>query len=359
LELLSPDFFALDGWKEKMAVENPRQLWAEWNCEPSDNQTGATGFMASKGESPCEDAPPVFLLEEIGEESTFAAAVFDGMGGSGARLVDPLLSGARVAHTQAYLGARLARRTVERSLTSTGALSLDVNRLESDLTYEFARVGAALQGGANSDLLRGSMMRTLPTTFAGVVGTRITRSEWELTALWAGDSRVYLLSPSIGLQQVTRDHLSEDDPFIQSRSDHRVQRCLSASSSAELETVEFATSEPSMVIVATDGLFHYLPTPGSLEYRLLDAMSNVTGLTSQRIGPAARSMAADDVSLAIVFLGFENTHQASNAFRRRRRMLEETYRPLFDAGFDSEAMGERCLEIWASERPSYTGLWRR
>jgi hypothetical protein len=70
-------------------------------------------------------------------------------------------------------------------------------------------------------------------------------------------------------------------------------------------------------------------------------------------------MAADDVSFAIVFLGFENTHQASNAFRRRRRMLEETYRPLFDAGFDSEAMGERCLEIWASERASYTGLWRR
>jgi len=342
-----------------MAVEDPRQLWAEWNCEPLTSRTGATGFMASKSGSPCEDAPPVFLLEETGESSTFAAAVFDGMGGSGARLVDPSLSGARVAHTQAYLGARLARRTVERSLTSSGSLLLDVERMESHLTTEFARMGAALEGGANSDLLQGSMMRMLPTTFAGVVWTRMTRSEWALTAVWAGDSRVYLLSPSIGLQQVTRDHLSEDDPFIQSRSDHRVQRCISASSSAELDTVEFVTSEPSIVIVATDGLFHYLPTPGSLEYRLLDAMSDMTSLTSQRIGCAARGMGADDVSFAIIFLGFDNMHQASVAFRRRRRMLAETYRPLFDAGLDSDAMGERCLEVWASERSSYTGLWRR
>jgi serine/threonine protein phosphatase PrpC len=314
--------------------------------------------MASKGGSPCEDAPPVFLLEEIGEESTFAAAVFDGMGGSGARAVDPSISGARIAHTQAYLGARLARRTVERSLTSTGALLLDVDRLESYLTRDFARMGAALETDADSDLLRGSMTRTLPTTFAGVVGTRITRSEWQLTAVWAGDSRVYLLSPSIGLQQVTRDHLSEVDPFLQSRSDHRVQRCLSASSSAALDTIDFATSEPSMIIVATDGLFHYLPTPGSLEYLLLDAMSDMTSLTSQRIGPAARSMAADDVSFAIVLLGFENTHQASVAFRRRRRLLEDVYRPLLGARVDSEAMADRCLEVWASERPSYTGLWR-
>ena len=69
---------------------------------------------------------------------------------------------------------------------------------------------------ARRSKITGTMRRTLPTTLAAL-RFRVTSGELACRALWAGDSRAYLLTPRSGLQVLTRDHTEETDTLEQLR----------------------------------------------------------------------------------------------------------------------------------------------
>lgn len=181
-----------------------------------------------------------------------------------------------------------------------------------------------------------------------------------MRAQWAGDSRVYLLTVESGLQQVSTDDVEEPDPMEQLRGDFRLQNLLSASADFEINERTITVGKQALVLVATDGLFHYLPTPGTLEYVLLNSMRDSESETSRVLSNQARKSSHDDVSFVLIALGFERFSEIPLAFRRRKSLLNSMgYANLLASLPGEEATIAAADRLWGLEKMHYTELMIR
>lgn len=288
-----------------------------------------------------------------------AAAVFDGMGGAGHRIISApefseLKPGMKVS--KAYLASRVARRVFEDLWWSnpTGFVEGELlsERFSRALDDTHARLGSGAEGR-----LSGSMVRHLPTTFASVQCEQVDRREWIVEASWAGDSRAFVLTPHAGLQQLTCDDVEEPDPLEQLRGDHRLLNALDALRRFKVNSNRVRVNSPALLVVATDGLFHYLPTPGSLEYHLLSTLRDSEIRTAAELIKITRAAANDDVSFAVVALGFSRFSELLLAFRSREAELRSAgYSQLLSMAQGDPATLLRANQVWQRERERYLEL---
>jgi serine/threonine protein phosphatase PrpC len=277
-----------------------------------------------------EDARPLARVDPSG---SLALGVFDGMGGAGGARYE--IDG--IERKGAYLASRLARHVVATEVDGTLALSVSdlasaeafgqqfAATLSLRLRDEFNSFAAILPGEPSN--LRSSMVRVLPTTAAIALvwptqeAVRIPGAPSHLgCAVWAGDSRIYELSPTQGLTQVSCDDARvKTDALSSLESDPPMDNCISASQEFHLNVFAWEIREPSVVFAASDGCFGYLPTPAHFEITLLDALSGAATAEDWQRGLATRiaSVTRDDATLAAAALGFANLTAVRAAFEVR------------------------------------------
>lgn len=276
--------------------------------------------------------------------------VFDGCGGSGARTHD-WYSG----KTEAYMASRLVAGTF-----------YDCFRLwaeQSDSAEQFAReviwpmtVSQLRKYQAPEDpngiRISGTLMRRLPSTAAAAILTRQDDGNVEITAAWAGDSRVYLLD-SDGLAQLTVDNASVLDPMENIYKDGILNNVFCADRNVELFTNALVRKPPFLVFAATDGCYGYLSTPMEFELLLLGTLLNATGVDhwEQSLAQVIGDVAGDDHSISMAAIGYDSFEQLQKSLiPRYDRVWSEFVEPIQDLPME---IREPRFRLWQQYRPNY------
>lgn len=133
-----------------------------------------------------------------------------------------------------------------------------------------------------------------------------------VTVAWAGDSRAYWID-SMACRQLTIDH-----SWLQEQTDrmgleveanhpmaHSITRWLGADAPEDLlQTETFRPSGPGRLLVCSDGLWNYLPTPADLEGRIHSHAPDIRPIALAR-SLAIHAIAAgghDNVTVAVADL---------------------------------------------------------
>ncbi len=279
-------------------------------------------LWSEKIEGKGEDAFPASLVDE--ENGTGIIAVADGLGGAGST---PYQIGEKI-FSGAYLASRLAIQIAEQTFVEQNPnLENFTETLENNLKKSFQLKIAQLDDKRSK--LRTRLIKRLPTTIAGLVfriqeGKIIAENVYRVEAFWAGDSRVYVLRKT-GLQQISQDNLIEDlDAFENLLQDAPIANCISAEGDFQLCKQKIIFQEPIVLITATDGCFGYLPTPLHFEYYLLATLHHpricTLELWQEALLWAFEAKAADDISLALVTLGYASFEELK--FATLDRLIE-------------------------------------
>jgi len=139
------------------------------------------------------------------------------------------------------------------------------------------------------------------------------------------------------------------------RSDPPIDNVVNCSTDFYLEQFDYHISEPFVLLLATDGVFGYLPTPGYLEFGLLESFKDGDDFAEQFSKFCSR-FAADDVSAAVLVSGFSSNEELVRAFEPRRQLLTERYLLLETLLEDGSDVHDEANRLWELERPHYLSL---
>lgn len=308
----------------------------------------AMGVWTEKRAGLGEDAEP--LLLHNGPESTGLIAVFDGVGGAGS-------SSAGTSHhgnnrTGAWVASRIARAATEEWFNETFARP-DLHTPDSLRSHLAKRLAEGRPSGARKIL--GSMRRELPSTVAALRYTATIKSvRW--TALWAGDSRAFLLRGGLGLQQLTIDDSGAGDALAALIDDPPMTNYACADKPFTVNTSEGESSLPALLLCATDGFFGYVDTPAAFEYILLSTMDAAHDLADwcARVGEAVMQYSSDDATLSMLAFGWRDFLEMCDHFGPRLHVVEaEHYEPVRQSRGDRAAFTASRDRSWALYREFY------
>ncbi|NKE59097.1 serine/threonine protein phosphatase [Lentzea sp. PSKA42] len=294
-----------------------------------------------------EDAEPLFVHQFSSGEGV--VGVFDGAGGAGAAAAGTSASGAE--RTQAWLASRFTRALVEDWFVGT-------DRVHEDLHEHIATALVKARGTARRKIL-GTMRRELPTTMAALHYRWGDDETAEWAALWAGDSRAYVLDAQDGLQQVTRDDTESSDALELLTQDPPMTNMVCADRPFEVHIARGSTKVPCVLVCATDGYFGYVTTPAEFEDVLLRTLERSE--TMQQWGNALADevvgYTGDDASLAIVALGFTGFSQLRHDLSGRTAVVREHAAQIAAiAPGDLETLTAVRADSWARYREDYERL---
>lgn len=271
--------------------------------------------------------------------------VFDGCGGAGARKHE-VYSG----QTEAYMASRLCAGAFYDSFRATFPCSLPPEQIakevlaakaiETLVTYEPPKDGDGLR-------ITGSMVRTLPTTAAVALIQQAGNGEIIVSAIWAGDSRVFLLD-SRGLAQLTIDDTSVPDPMENLYEDGVLRNIFCSDRKVKVHCRTIRVRPPFVVLSATDGCFGYVSTPMEFEGILIHTLLNANtpqeweAKLAERIGMST----GDDHTLCLASFGY-------NSFAAIRESLSERYAYILREYLNPVS------ELPVDDRQSRYKLWER
>lgn len=277
--------------------------------------------------------------------------VFDGCGGAGAQR-----HACYSQHTEAYMASRLVSGAFYDSFQDLiPSRSSGESQLRAYLARASERVEAvfsayqppAVPGGG----VKGSMVRILPST-AAIFMIQSEQGAYRLSAVWAGDSRCYLLDRQ-GLAQLTRDDTSVPDPMDNLYEDGVLRNMIHAGKPMNLHVGTFPVKPPFAILAATDGCFGYFSTPMEFEGALLQTLQQAQSpeawenLLAQRLG----AVAGDDYTLSLAAYGFGSFAALQQFFLPRTEDLTRRYlEPLQELPLDRR---EPRQEMWAEYRETY------
>lgn len=167
------------------------------------------------------------------------------------------------------------------------------------------------------------MRRQLPTTLAAIEFSLPPEGQLEGLALWAGDSRAYLLDPEAGLQVLTRDHTEVSDALELLRSDPPMTNTVCADRDFFVQEHSFKFPLPCVLLTATDGFFGYVHTPADFENALLSTLRHANSETewAELIRRSVQGYTADDASLGLIALGYKDFAGLRDAFAARQEFI--------------------------------------
>lgn len=228
-----------------------------------------------------------FLFEE--DQRKLVMGVFDGCGGSGAR-VYPAFKG--------FTGAKVAARALAAAVKIWFQDYMEGSRPEKSLKAIADKMLSTCRERASSgQALLGSLNREFPSTiafFTAFLGKN------EVDFYWCGDSRGYLLDER-GLHQVTVDDVTVTDAMDNLREDAPMTNVASASRPYEIHRKQVLLEKPAAVLNATDGCFGYLPTPMEFEKLLLTTLKEAENMVHWKklLEKKISQVSGDDFSMTL------------------------------------------------------------
>lgn len=339
--------------RDERTTGSRQAVWACESIRPARVQ--CLGVWTEKRPGLGEDAEPTLLLRR--STRTGSIGVYDGLGGAGARSLGHSRDGRSIS--SAFAASRLAHLAVREWFVEGRDKKVPLEgRLRE--VFDGARPPGVLK-------VRGTMTKQLPTTIAMIDFEPGERGGFRATARWAGDSRCYLLSPGLGLQQLSVDDSDENDPLLTLLADQPLTNQLAAGFPFQLhEQVVDRPAAGCMLLCATDGFFGYVASPAMFEYHLLRALAQAGNPHDWggRLADWRHGTSGDDASLALVALGFDDFRGLRDGFRDRLDRLHREHadplRRLEEADLD-EAERDRRLDdfregSWARYRETYMEL---
>lgn len=315
----------------------------------------AGGFHFEKSPDSGEDAGPVV---HIGRHRT-TLAVLDGLGGSGSFVPSSAFN--TLARSHAALASSAVGCTLTEFIEKTGDLSALGDESWGAMAREIHGVLDELDEllGRERSAISSRLIHVLPTTLAlATIEVPSRGDEYvDIDCIWAGDSRVYLLSPdeTIGLCQISTDDTAGDtDAFQALESEPRMTNVLSLASRVVLHRRRFAASWPFVAISATDGCFDYFASPMHFEMVLLDSIAKARDFDSliALLRDEISLVARDDATIALAPVGFDSWKQVSDAFLKRHASLSAQFLPARLDALNS-ADPDPLSGLWEEYRPSY------
>lgn len=313
-------------------------------------------WIEQKGEQG-EDADP--LLELVSAESLLLG-VFDGVGGAGAGRTESADDG--LTHTGAWLASREARSATQRWAAQALGSGIDQRptlmgqSLLEALTHDLQEFETRTH---TTSRVSGTLKRSLPTTLAVAI-VEAAPPRWHVTVLWAGDSRVFVLTPSKGLQQCTWDDSNAADALVSLTEDPVMTNLVSADGEFTIHDRYVEAATQSIVICASDGCFGYVATPAHFEFLLLSTMMTAATIEDwiASLADAIRHITSDDASLSMSVLGYATMNELKDSFAQRLDDLTAVhwvpFQDLPDGDFPALVA---CREAsWATYRTTYEQL---
>ena len=227
---------------------------------------------------------------------------FDGCGGAGARK-HTYYSG----HTEAYMASRLCAGSFYeqfRKLFPCEDSGFDLaEKVFAPQTVQ-RLIDFAPPKSETGLRIKGSSVRTLPSTAAVALMQREGDGSILVTAIWAGDSRVYIMD-SLGLAQLTVDDTTVTDPMINIYEDGILKNVFCNDKPVKLHSKTIRMTEPFVVFAATDGCFGYLSTPMEFEGSLLKTLLNTRCAADweAELADLIGTVAGDDYTLSLAAYG--------------------------------------------------------
>lgn len=277
----------------------------------------ATIIYGPAGEK-CEDACS-FSFERA---DLHYAGVFDGCGGLGSKRYERLnnKSGAFISSQTC---AMVFNDEMEKMPSATPVDNTYVSHLKDAFLATLKK--HEQQYGQQSGLV-GSMVRTLPCTGSMVIVTesRTTAHALHLDIIQAGDSRVYVMRPKEGLQQVTRDELAGNPDALKNLYvSAAMTNVINIDKDFTLTHISFDLEMPFAVLCASDGVFGYVKTPMHFEKIVLDSLesSNSFAFFEKAFYNGVTSITGDDSTAVMPFYGWDSFEQLKEAFSKRHRFV--------------------------------------
>lgn len=324
-----------------------------------------------------EDAPPIWTFKQ---PSYGLIGVFDGLGGAGGETIK-LTDGS--LRTSAWLASRFARNCVidiyqeliQRSMTPQASSSGNAYNQTTDFTAKLRHVlkqklnvfATEIRAGSHDGRLRSRLIKVLPTTMA-ICSFDLSNNTF--TAVWAGDSRIYSLRPSEGLQQVTTDDLkSSADALENLTQDSPMSNFVSADTDFVLHERRRTLQPFTILVAASDGCFAYMQTPLHFEHALLSTMQESMDWTGwqERLESRIVQITGDDSTLSAVAIGWPDFASCRVQYAARADWCSQRINA-YDEDYDRVKHLERDLsqarkdlasslwELWQEYRTTYESL---
>lgn len=274
-----------------------------------------------------------------------AMAVFDGCGGAGAWKYPEYrnASGAFVAaQSMAELFLAWFDSQSVSALAAPGELA-DSFHHAADERLQALKRRCAPMGVA------GSLVKSFPCTASVAITAREERDSILLTALNAGDSRVYFLSPSCGLIQLTQDDSRGHPDALQNLRDNAaLSNLLNADKPFQVSVRQARIKLPCAVICATDGAFGFLRSPMDFEHMLLKALLSASSMAAfeQLFESAVREATGDDSTCLLSFYGWNSYDGLKDDLQQRFAYVQRLIDRMDDAGEDRAAAEQVILQTW-------------
>lgn len=281
-----------------------------------------------------EDSEPILKTDG----NSVLVGVFDGLGGAGSKEYSVM----GVKRTGAYLSSRIVRNVVESYFQDAEQMfkCLNLNDgqdykylehfmegLKNKIKEELAKQIELLDD--KPSMIKSNLIKRFPTTMtlAYFWESPHLSNKYNGLVMWAGDSRCYTLDNK-GLSQLTKDDLRDDfDAFQNLQNDSPLSNYINADVDFKINISCFTIDSPFVLIAATDGSFGYLHTPMHFEYKLLDTILGCKKVEywKKQLENHLSEIAADDVSMAVVAVGWDNLTSLSEYFKNRRKYLYEHF----------------------------------
>lgn len=290
------------------------------------------------------------LAEDFGQ--AFLMGVFDGLGGRSAGYGGQ--TGGRIASEEASKISQSFFKQWSGKITVENAIKLQEEICQS------LKLKADINMPKTSSRLKGSLVEhKLCTTIAlaSILKQQTQEKIFEANLAWMGDSRIYFLSPTKGLQQLTKDDLvTPKDALEILRQDPPMSQYLTADINPkwQIHFQHYRIEEIGCFLVCTDGCFQYVSAPWEFEKLLLDTLSQSEGEKmdnnnwKQLIEQKYRDIKQDDVSLILYPIGFNSIKHLKNAYQERLQYLQENF-----LSPNANTRYENLQILWAKYRNNY------
>lgn len=277
-----------------------------------------------------------------------ALAVFDGCGGSGAWKYPEFdnATGAFVAaHTTAPKFLDWFDSLDADAVNDPAALAENLRAYTSDVL-------TGLKEYCSTMGIVGGLVKSFPCTAACALVTDSPTGGIRLTALNAGDSRVYCLTPAEGLVQVTHDDSrGNPDPLDALRSNPPLSAMLNADKPYCFTATQLDLASPCAVLSASDGIFGFVRSPMDFEYMLLDALMRSDSIHGfeENFQQAVTRVTGDDSTCVMSFYGFNGYEAIRRKMTPRYEMIRALVQRL-DAIPDAAERDAEMRRVWEDYR---------
>lgn len=286
---------------------------------------------------------------DFSRQDIHAQAVFDGCGGAGAWKY-PEFKNASGAFVSAQSVAKLFLKWAEGLTVSSLQRPQNVAQ---DFHDKAKRLLEALKQDCAPMGVSGSLVKSFPCTASVALSTVGKNNSISLTALNAGDSRIYFLTPEDGLIQLTKDDSrGNPDPLQSLRDSAPLSNLLNADKEFRVTASHVVLKMPCAIICATDGAFGFLRSPMDFEYLLLKSLVQASSVADFEASfeSAIREVTGDDSTLIMSFYGWNSYGRIRDKLTARLKYVEQLINAIDAAGEDRERMEEVISQQWTDYR---------